>query len=141
MTANIFPTTSSRVNHMYNSLIQYRHETRNDMETMFTDLTNIYDINKLVALYQYHEQKFIQPFDELFNPEVFEHIILFMEIELMTRQYETEASIEELRQLYRYNFPTNQNNEQNNNKAYEYAFFLNRLSELYDEQYTILQSP
>jgi hypothetical protein len=105
------------------------------METMFTDLTDIHDINKLVALYQYHEQKFIKPFDELFNPDVLDHIILFIEIELLTREYETEQEIEELRQLYRYNFPLTQDNEQNNNKVYEYAFFLNRLSQLYDEEY------
>ena len=135
MTANIFPTIRDKVNYMYNSLFQEGHETRDDMETMFTDLTDIHDINKLVALYQYHNQKFIKPFDELFVPDVFEHIILFMEIELLSREYETEQAIDELRQLYRYNFPLNQDNEQNNNKAYEYAFFLNRLSQLYDEEY------
>ena len=135
MTANIFPTIRDKVNYMYNSLFQEGHETRHDMETMFTDLTDIHDINKLVALYQYHNQKFIKPFDELFVPDVFEHIILFMEIELLSREYETEQAIDELRHLYRYNFPTIENNEQNNNKAYEYAFFLNRLSQLYDEEY------
>lgn len=136
MTANIFRTTRSRVNYMYNSLIQDGHETRNDMETMFTDLTDIYDINKLVALYQYHEHKFIMPFDELFNPDMFDHIILFMEIELLSREYETEQSINELRELYRYNLPNQHNNYQDNNKLYEYAFFLNRLSELYDEEHS-----
>jgi len=135
MTARNFPTIRDKVNYMYNSLFQEGHETRNDMETMFTDLTDIHDINKLVALYQYHEQKFIKPFDELFNPDVLDHIILFIEIELLTREYETEQEIEELRQLYRYNFPLTQDNEQNNNKVYEYAFFLNRLSQLYDEEY------
>jgi hypothetical protein len=142
MTANMFPTICDRINYMYNSLIQDGHETRNDMETMLTDLTDIHDINKLVALYQYHEQKFIKPFDELFNPDMFEHIILFMEIELLSREYETEQSINELRELYRYTFPVNQNNEQNSNMAYEYAFFLNRLSQLYDEEYyNNLQNP
>jgi hypothetical protein len=135
MTARNFPTIRDKVNYMYNSLFQEGHETRHDMETMFTDLTDIHDINKLVALYQYHEQKFIKPFDELFNPDVLDHIILFIEIELLTREYETEQEIEELRQLYRYNFPLTQDNEQNNNKVYEYAFFLNRLSQLYDEEY------
>ena len=126
---------------MYNSLSHYGHQTRDYMETTFPDITDIHDINKLVALYQYHEQKIIKPFDELFNPDMFEHIILFMEIELLTREHETEQSINELRDLYRYNFPTNQNNDQNSNNAYEYAFFLNRLSELYDEEYNNLQNP
>lgn len=89
---------------MYNSLIQDGHETRDYMETMFTDTTDIHDINKLVALYQYYEQKIIKPFEELFNPDMFEHIILFMEIELLTREHETEQSINELRELYRYSF-------------------------------------
>ena len=142
MTARNFPTIRDKVNYMYNSLFQEGHETRNDMETMFTDLTDIHDINKLVALYQYHEQKFIKPFDELFNPDVLDHIILFIEIELLTREYETEQEIDELRQLYRYNFPVTQDNEQNNNRAYEYALCLNRLSQLYDEEYyTNLQNP
>jgi hypothetical protein len=142
MTANIFPTIHERINYMYNSLIQDGHETRDYMETIFTDITDIHDINKLVALYQYHEQKFIKPFEELFNPDMFEHIILFVEIELLTREHETEQSINELRELYRYSFPINQNNDQNSNKAYEYAFFLNRLSELYDEEYfNNLQNP
>ena len=138
MTANIFPTICEKVNYMYNSLIQDGHKTRDDMETMFTDITDIHDINKLVALYQYHEQKFIKPFEDMFNNNMFEHIIVFMENELITRQHETEQSIHELRELYMYDFPINQNDDQNSNKPYEYAFFLNRLSEIYDYEYNNL---
>jgi hypothetical protein len=122
MQRNIFTTTSERLNHMHNSLIERRCETRENMDLMLNNLDYICYLNRLVALWQHHEGNYIKPFEERFNGDTLSYIIVFLEGEMISREGITHLHINNLRELHGYTQTENYPNNQNETK-YAYALF------------------